>query len=165
MHLHYIILYYLLFIIYLPWLLEESGVPPRTQRVINQYISLRYPYHTSSQTGNTPHADHWAFHQSGSTATAKSACSSWQRIPWSSHLAWLVVTDHVGAVSPVSSVLLYLSGHMTLNHMIQISRECVLRHPIPSCIAADHEDRNGKKSFINLFWMTLCLEPDWPYLS
>lgn len=84
MHLYYS----LLFIIYLPWLLEESGVP--VQRVINHYIPLRYPYHTSAQTGNTPHADHWAFHQSDSTSAAKSARSSWQRIPWSSHLAWLV---------------------------------------------------------------------------
>ena len=118
MHLHYIILYYLLFIIYLPWLLEESGVPPRTQRVINQYISLRYPYHTSSQTGNTPHADHWAFHQLGSTPAAKSARSSWQHIPWSSHLAWLVSSQitlapyrNVPCVSLVTIQITWLESH------------------------------------------------------
>ena len=136
MHLHYIILYYLLFIIYLPWLLEESGVPPRTQRVINQYISLRYPYHTSSQTGNTPHADHWAFHQSGSTATAKSACSSWQRIPWSSHLAWLVSSQITSApyrnVPCVSLVTLKSHDQITwYHHHVKLSSGTPFRHASP----------------------------------
>ena len=161
----YYLYYHLLFIIYYCgfWKKTECRY---IQRVINKYMPLRYPNHTSSQTGNTPHADHWAFHQLGSTPAAKSARSSWQHIPWSSHLAWLVSSQIT--LAPYRNVpcvsLVTHSNHMTrvtwYYHHVKLSSGTQFRHASPLITRT----ATGSHSTSSSAWSFL-LRTDWLYLS